>query len=465
MLAQNFLTRVWLINIRRTDSGDFYAFVLPVPQASEALSPDSPLGFVTKSLSVLCKNSLPIKLLLAANASETSRSHVKAVKSISFGYVASSELSSIFVDFRQMCNDAIGVAQNEKPKSRFHLVELVYPRLKGYGLHSHYMLSACEVAYSVYRNKKRKSIPYVRKAFLKLDNQSYSLNHLLLRIPTTPRHFIFLTLRGSDYHLSFIDDPNLKRGSITITDHAVNIAFSTETAPIEPKGFIGIDMNERNVTISATNGYVRQFTELSEVVEIKERYKEIRARIGEMTRSDNRISKDLLSKYGNRERNRTGQRIHKLTKAIVDYAKANQLGIKMEKLTGIRRLYRKGNGQGASFRGRMNSWVFGKTQRQVDYKAKWEGVPDWFVNPRGSSSNCPDCGSRVVQLADRKLYCPKCDKTWDRDDLASKNIMACAVPQARPPRGSYEGERGDDGSNPPSRWAEAKLGGSNEPTS
>src|SRR2546425_12201141 len=70
------------------------------------------------------------------------------------------------------------------------------PRLKEYGLHTHYILSACEVAYSVYRNKGRKSDPYIERAFLKLDNQSYSLNHLLLRIPTTPRHFVYLTLQG-----------------------------------------------------------------------------------------------------------------------------------------------------------------------------------------------------------------------------------------------------------------------------
>jgi putative transposase len=131
----------------------------------------------------------------------------------------------------------------------------------------------------------------------------------------------------------------------------------------------------------------------------------------------------------------------------------------MEKLTGIRRLYRRGNGQGTSFRARMNSWVFGETSRQIDYKAAWLGVPVYRVNPRGTSSKCPDCGSRVGPLKDRKLFCQKCDKIWDGDNLASKNIMACVVPQARPLKGSNEKERGDDGSNPSSRWAEANFGG------
>jgi putative transposase len=395
--------------------------------------------------------------MLTTKVESASRSTVATVKSISFRYTASQELSSLFEGFRLMCNDAIMIAVNEKPSNRFRLIELAYTRLKEYGLHTHFILSACEVAYSVYRNNNRKCVPRIRKAFLKLDNQSYQLNHLLLRIPASPRHFIFLTLEGSDYHVSFIDDPSLKRGSITVTERSVSIAFSKMVPVLEPLGYVGVDVNEKNVTISSTNGYNCKFTEPGEVVEIKERYRGIRAEISRKTRGDKRISKALLSKYGNRERNRTSQRVHKITRQIIDFAKENELGIKVEKLKGIRKLFRKGNGQGRSFRGRMNTWVFGETRRQIEYKAAWLGVPVYHVNPRGTSRKCPNCGSRVAPLQDRKLYCQKCDKTWDRDDLASKNIMACAVPQARPPSGSCEGDQDGDGSNPPSRWREGRL--------
>ena len=383
---------------------------------------------------------------------------VEAVKSISFRYNASEELSSLFEDFRCMCNDAVEIAAREKPESRFKLQQLVYPRLKEYGLQTHYILSACEVAYSLYKNKRRKSVPYIEKAFLKLDNQSYRLNHLLLRIPTSPRHFIFVTLQGSDYQLSFVENGSLKRGSVTINERTVTIAFSKQVETFESRGYVGIDVNERNATVSATDGWQYMFGELGEVVEIKERYREIRASIAQKTKGDRRISKQLLSKYGKRERVRTDSRLHKATREIVNYAKAHTYGIKLEKLKGIRKLYRKGNRQSKSFRGRMNSWVFGETQRQIDYKARWEGVPVWYVNPRGTSSYCL-CGSRVVPLADRKVYCPKCDKTWDRDDLASKRIMACAVPQARPSRGKQgscdeEPRRQEDAGNPRSGWRE-----------
>lgn len=282
------------------------------------------------------------------------------------------------------------------------------------------------------------------------------MNHLLLRIPVRPREFIYLTLQGSDYHLRFIDDPTLKRGSITLTGRTVSIAFSKETAKIKPLGNIGIDMNERNITWSDTTGKT-EMIDISEVADIKENYKHLRANIGRKTRQDHRISQKLYAKYGRRERNRTVQRLHIASKKIVRHAKQHRLQIIMEKLKGIRKLYRKGNGQGKSFRGRMNNWSFREIQHQIEYKAKWEGVPVTYINPKGTSRNCPICDSPVATLAERKLYCPKCDKTWDRDELASLNIaamkMACVVPQAQPSTDEAV-KRNPNLGNPPSRKME-----------
>ena len=292
---------------------------------------------------------------------------------------------------------------------------------------------------------------------MKLDNQSYRLTHLLLRLPTTPGNYIFLTLHGSNHHFSLIEDATLKLGSLTVTPSSVSVALSKEVEMFESKGSVGVDTNERNVTTSATDGWCRRFNELGEVVEIKEAYKLVTSRIARHTGRDRRTCQRLLAKYGERERGRTNQRLHKVTREIITYAEGNLLGIKMENLRGIRKLYRRGNGQGAIFRGRMNSWVFGETRRQMDYKAKWDGVPLWFVSPRGTSSYCL-CGSCVVRLAERRLYCPKCDRTWDRDDLAGRRIMACAVPQVRPSTGSSEGER-VDASIPLSRWKEGRPNG------
>jgi IS605 OrfB family transposase len=181
------------------------------------------------------------------------------------------------------------------------------------------------------------------------------------------------------------------------------------------------------------------------VAEVKERYREIRADIARKTRGDRRTAKRLLAKYGAREKNRTIRAIYQLSKAIVEEAKGKRFGIAVENLKVIRKLYRRRNSQSLSFRARMNSWTFGELQRQVLYEAAWSGVPVKMVNLRGTSRNCPNCGSQVAPLVDRKLYCSGCDILWDRDVLASKNVMAATQgPAARPPIHEVMKERSSD---------------------
>ena len=268
---------------------------------------------------------------------------------------------------------------------------------------------------------------------MRLDNQSYRLNHLILRIPARPRHFIYLMLHASDYQLSFLSDLALKRGSITLTSDTVSVAFTKQTAQMDPRGQIGIDINERNVTWSDSAGRIER-DDTSEVAELKECYRGVRAKIAERTQKDRRVQRCLLSRHGKRERIRTLQRLYRVTKRIVKHAQVNRFGIVMEKLKGIRKLYRKGNGQRASYRGRMNSWTFHEFQRQVEYKALWAGIPVTYVNARGTSRKCPSCGSSLTRVEGRKLMCPSFRRTEDRDVIASKNIMAYAVLQARPSR-------------------------------
>lgn len=265
---------------------------------------------------------------------------------------------------------------------------------------------------------------------MKLDSQTYRLDHLILRIPTRPGCFVYLTLQGSDYHLSFVDDPTLKRGSITISECKVSLAISKNVKENAPVGHIGIGVNERNVTWAESTGQVHK-DDTSEVAELRERYREIRAKIARRVRNDRRVQGRLLSKYGRREKQRTTGLIHPVTNRIVEKARTNQFGIVMENLKGIRKHYRKGNGQGRLYRGRLNSWVFREIQRQVEYKARWEGIPVLYINARGTSSKCPNCGSSLARLEGRRLMCPSCRQIEDRDVIASKNIMACAVPQAR----------------------------------
>ncbi len=98
--------------------------------------------------------------------------------------------------------------------------------------------------------------------------------------------------------------------------------------------------------------------------------------------------------------------------------------IVFEDLKGIRKLYRKGNGQGNKYRRKLNSWSFYELQRQITYKAEWEGIPVRFVDPKRTSQLCPICGGKLQEdrFHRRKLLCINCKRSMDRDVIASMNI-------------------------------------------
>src|SRR5881409_4536431 len=72
----------------------------------------------------------------------------------------------------------------------------------------------------------------------------------------------------------------------------------------------------------------------------------------------------------------------------------------------------------------MYGWSFGEVQRQIEYKARWVGLPIIRLSrheTRGSSMTCPRCGERLQsdKRLGRKLWCGKCRMVMDRDRVAA----------------------------------------------
>jgi len=72
----------------------------------------------------------------------------------------------------------------------------------------------------------------------------------------------------------------------------------------------------------------------------------------------------------------------------------------------------------------MNSWSFGLLQRQIDYKARWEGVKVIYIPARNTSKRCSICGYKTLEGIQRTLWCPKCGTILDRDENAARNLAA-----------------------------------------
>jgi putative transposase len=362
---------------------------------------------------------------------------VRVIKTVKQGYEPTPEILSLLEEFREMVNYCIRVGlkfekENRATPSMKKLCMLCYNELKGYGAYAPYRLTAISRAAGIL-SARRKSIkrgfmtrtPYASKPLL-VSCYNLRVQHGMMRVQLGARRYQYIPLCA--HTLKVLSDPSFRINSFTLTNTSLSISFSKEVEVELSRvgGAIGIDRNLRNLTVG--NEEKVTYYDVTKAVLIAENTKSI---VGSFKRNDVRIRRAISRKYGRRRSERIRQIIHGVTKRIVDDAKANKQAIVFEEITGIRNLYRKGNGQRRSFRSLMNSWPFQEVMRQVEYKAAWAGVPVITLTKaetRGTTMDCPQCGERlqVPILGDkdhhRQLWCDKCGRWRDRDLVAVLNI-------------------------------------------
>ncbi|MEM4102231.1 MAG: transposase [Conexivisphaerales archaeon] len=109
-----------------------------------------------------------------------------------------------------------------------------------------------------------------------------------------------------------------------------------------------------------------------------------------------------------RQKNRVNDALQKLTTEMV---KENPgASFVFEDLNGIRA---SGNNKGRKFRTKLNRWPYRLYQKMIEYKSQYV-----YVNPRGTSSECPVCGDKLTAWGISK--CETCGVDYDR--LASLAI-------------------------------------------
>lgn len=346
---------------------------------------------------------------------------MRAVKSVKQNYVPTPEILILLDEFRKMVNDCVRIGLAENVTSMKALSKKAYHQLARYNVPTCYRLTAISNGTGILRNYRKTlkthpqcNKPYAKKLML-TDCYSFRIEQGKLRLQIRSMQYIYIPLNL--HTLSVISGYTVR--SVNLTARNMSLAFSKEIATIEPTGLIGLDRNLDNATTATLNGETKIY-DLSDATRTKAIYREVKSHF---KRNDARIQKRIFGKYGVKQCNRVNQRLHIVSKAIVEQAKKERLGIVMENLKGIRKLYRKGNGQGKEYRSRLNSWSFYELQRQIECKAKWCGIPVSYVQAAKTSSVCSTCGSSITECTERKVYCHKCNKIMDRDENAALNIV------------------------------------------
>src|SRR5439155_5062243 len=110
---------------------------------------------------------------------------------------------------------------------------------------------------------------------------------------------------------------------------------------------------------------------------IQETHFRRRRRLARKKARDRRVMRAFLNREGRRERNRIRQRLHVLSKRLVQAADSRRAAIVLEDLT----LHGAG-GRSRKMNRRLSSWPRGEIHRQIEYKAALVGVPIIKVNPQ-----------------------------------------------------------------------------------
>ncbi|MBV8268859.1 MAG: transposase [Planctomycetaceae bacterium] len=183
--------------------------------------------------------------------------------------------------------------------------------------------------------------------------------------------------------------------------------------PIEPKGYIGVDLGVRNL---ATTDDGATFSG-DDVEACRRRHHRIRQTC---QRTGTKRAKRKLHKARRREARFRANQNHIISKRLVAKAKDTGHAIACEDLAGIhgRTTARKAQ------RSRLKGWTFSQLRTFISSKAALAGIPIVPVDPRDTSRTCSACGhcEKRNRKSRDEFECRHCGFCLDADWDAARNI-------------------------------------------
>jgi len=354
---------------------------------------------------------------------------IKVTKSLIVEYEENEEMERLLKDFKNMVNFCIekGMKYGYSLKK---LHENCYEELKKrYEYNTQIYPQTYRVTQSIIKSwkaNKGKGKPSAKKKLIRLHKDIFKIdlekNQLIINYK--PREKISLNLKLSDYHKQQIKGAN-KIGEVLVNEKCVYIPLIYEVNLIKPEKFVAIDVNENNIAFVSSDGNFGKIE--TGIRELKVGYAEKRRKIQKIR--NKRRKEKLLKKYKEREKNRTKDILHKISKFIAENFKG--YGIIMEDLKCLRRRanrkvkklnkynfkIQKVSANSDFMKFRLNSFPFRKIQFYIQYKSLFNGSPVYFVSPKNTSKICFRCGG----LINSSKFCPNCG--LDRDINACLNLL------------------------------------------
>ena len=287
-----------------------------------------------------------------------------------------------------------------------------------YDYAKHHINPVCRSSVSILRsfrkNRKGKKFPEVRKLSMRLDSELVKLQDGYLRITMRPHEYEYIPVNNKNRKFSEYSQNRISE--VLITDGLVALSFGNDAEKAVAEKKMGIDVNFKNVTGTVINGgKVERVVEIptTQIVRIQNDFSRRRAMMQKHIRNPEKRSKKIHQTRG-RQRNRIKDAMHKLSVNLIKEFPGTTFIL--EDLTHIRKT---AGTKSRKFRTYLNRWPYAEFQKTLEYKSQTKTI---YVNPGGTSSECPVCGGKVKHPAWKISRCETCGRDYERDRLASLAI-------------------------------------------
>jgi len=199
--------------------------------------------------------------------------------------------------------------------------------------------------------------------------------------------------------------------------------------PYQPRDVIAVDVNERKIVYGDDKIIKERDTEIDEAHRWKKLAEDLQKKYSSTKYLAWRRRKAILNRirsYHRKARDILEDWARKTSLEIVRFAKKLGYGVAREDLTGLINTLRRIKSK--DHRTKLIIIGYARLERWIDWQAEKHGVPLAIVDPRGTSSECPQCGSKDFEEAGyRRLRCPRCGFEADRDVIRKLNIRKRAL--------------------------------------
>ncbi|MCS3672402.1 IS605 OrfB family transposase [Salinibacter ruber] len=329
--------------------------------------------------------------------------------------------------FASACNDALEVGREAETTSNVKIHDRCYYDLReDHDLPANLAVRAIARAANILKDPDREDST-VRPSSIDYDGRTFSFKEhdWTISLSTVKGRQKPITLDIGDYQKDLLSgrDPSSavvfrKRINGDVTYYA-GIHIEVEEPPPnlgEDHDWVGVDLGVENLaTLDDGTQFVGE-----DVNRVRDRYNRTRA---SLQSKGTKGAKRVLRRLSGRERRYQKSVNHRLSKQIVEKAKAEGKGIRLEDLSGIRDRIR------GSYK--LHSWAFAQLRDFLKYKAAIAGVPVEIVDPAYTSRTCPVCGHE--EKANRKkqaeFECQSCGHEEHADVVGARNVASGGVCQ------------------------------------